>query len=657
MKWWMEHKFRMIQNNIRDIDAKMDIDYEIEKLKEFGADVVQIGCGGISAFSRTGLDCQRPSPYLTDDMFKNFVEKCHGNQIRVIARFDVSKVHVSLGEKHPQWLTRRKDGSAVYFNDTAATCINGEYQQEKTLEIIREILKKYPVDGIFFNMFGYVTRDYDRQYIGICQCENCKRRFYEWSGLELPSAEDKEDPASRKYEEFKEYTVRDILEKIHGVIDSINPDIALSTYASHRVDIIRTESNSAVDRPYPFWIYSASDNTASVEHTFSQKVSSNCAINAVDIPYRFMGVSPYLNRIRLYQNLANGSNLDWCIIGAFEDYPDRNNFDGVKEVFHFQKLHQRYFDAFERKAGILLVQPQNPYHLNFKAEYRGMFRILKEAHLQFDVVMEEELDREWEPAREYSLVILPDVKGLKDSDFFRKLTESDTAVLATGASLRETPETLGGLFGQVLGGKVEKVRGSYFKTSPKEIFSSFRNQDWVYLDREFYEMEGEGERILPYISAAMYGPPERCFGHQVTKLAGAVIYKDNKIYLPWYPASLYYQHGYESFKQLILDLLRKINCMEEDFETDAHDSVELFWNPCGEGRYLLQLINLSGFNGTTAGREIPQYGISVKWKNRIPRSVRELTGQGETEVSAGNILEIPVLNVYRAYVVEFETKE
>ena len=97
--------------------------------------------------------------------------------------------------------------------------------------------------------------------------------------------------------------------------------------------------------------------------------------------------------------------------------------------------------------------------------------------------------------------------------------------------------------------------------------------------------------------------------------------------------------------------------MEEDFETDAHDSVELFWNPCGEGRYLLQLINLSGFNGTTAGREIPQYGISVKWKNRIPRSVRELTGQGETEVSAGNILEIPVLNVYRAYVVEFETKE
>ena len=102
MKWWMEHKFRMIQNNLRDIDAGLDVEYEIAKLKEFGVNVLQIGCGGISAFSPSGLDCQVKSPYLERDMFGILTERCHANGIKVIARFDVSKVHESLADKHPE---------------------------------------------------------------------------------------------------------------------------------------------------------------------------------------------------------------------------------------------------------------------------------------------------------------------------------------------------------------------------------------------------------------------------------------------------------------------------------------------------------------------------------------------------------------------------
>lgn len=432
MKWWMEHRFRMIQNNLRDIDADLDIDMEIKKLKEFGADVVQIGCGGISAFSPSGLDCQVPSPYLKNDMFGTLVERCHDNGIKVIARFDVSKVHESLGDIHPEWLSRRADGSAICFNDTVAACINGGYQQVKALEIIKEILGKYPVDGIFFNMFGYQTRDYDNRYVGICQCENCKRRFLGMYGEMLPTEENEDDPIYRRYREFKEYTVRDILEKIRRTIDSVNPEIALSTYSGHCVDIVRTESNSALDRPYPFWIYSASDNTASVEGTFPGKVSSNCAINAVDIPYRFMGVSPFLNQIRLYQNMANGSNLDWCIIGAFEDYPDRKNYDGVKEVFRFQKRYQAYFDNLRSDAGVLLVQPNPPYETQFSSEYRGVFRMLKESHIQFDVIMQEGLDMAAEYLEQYKLIILPGIEDVDSRNFAQALKSSDAVILATG---------------------------------------------------------------------------------------------------------------------------------------------------------------------------------------------------------------------------------
>ena len=50
MGWWTEKRFRMIQNNLRDIDACMDIDKYVETLRSFHANVCMVGCGGITAF-------------------------------------------------------------------------------------------------------------------------------------------------------------------------------------------------------------------------------------------------------------------------------------------------------------------------------------------------------------------------------------------------------------------------------------------------------------------------------------------------------------------------------------------------------------------------------------------------------------------------------
>ena len=160
MDWWKESKFRMIQNNLRDIDGGMDADTEITMLKHFHANVLQIGCGGITAFSDTKLDVQKKSMYLKGDKFGELLHKCHDNGIRVIARFDLSKVDASFETAHPEWLQRTAEGKTVHYNDTVVTCVNGAYQQEESVRIISEVLKNYPVDGIFFNMFGYQTVDY-----------------------------------------------------------------------------------------------------------------------------------------------------------------------------------------------------------------------------------------------------------------------------------------------------------------------------------------------------------------------------------------------------------------------------------------------------------------------------------------------------------------
>ena len=177
MGWWTEKRFRMIQNNLRDIDAGMDVDRYVETLKEFGADVCMVGCGGITAFYPTQLECQKTSLYLRDDFFGNLLRKCHENKIRVIARFDFSKTHIQFLQEHPEWYSKSIQGEPVLYNDTAAVCVNGPYQQECSLQILEEVIGNYPVDGVFFNMFGYQTRDYSNRYVGICQCDSCRQRF------------------------------------------------------------------------------------------------------------------------------------------------------------------------------------------------------------------------------------------------------------------------------------------------------------------------------------------------------------------------------------------------------------------------------------------------------------------------------------------------
>ena len=662
MSWWKEKTFRQVQNNLRDIDGAMDVDYEVAMLKELGANVVQVGCGGISAFSPSELACQLPTPYLQGDKFGEIVEKCHANGIRVIARFDISKANQKFLETNPEWFCRGQDGQPILFEDCASVCVNGDYQQNRMVDIISEILHKYPVDGIFFNIPGYSTYDYNNKYVGICQCENCKRRFREWSGgMILPTVEDDEDLVYRKYEEFKSYTVSDLLGKIRRTIKKINPEVALSTYSDDNIDIVRNEAHSALDDIGRFWLYNASDDGASVGNTFPDKVSSTVAINAVDIPVRFMGASPYINESRLYQQMAVGSNLDWCIIGAFEDYPDRENYEGVKRVFHMHAQHEDLFSCLKSAAKVMLVQPRPFYqfscvtHCNSN-EYRGLAHILKEAHIPFNPVIYSGIDNVIDRLDEYDVIILPDLPRRPSDRFRQKLLNTTATVVATGRTFQEDPELLQQLFGVRVLEKITPIRSTYMATEPKEIFKSFPLRDWVYLDKEAYRIslqDALGE--LPLIGYAPYGPPERAYGHKRTGDYMAAVKDGKNIYLPWQIGTLYYVQGYEDFKQIFIDLLDSVRPLDMPFITDAPSCAEMIFRRADENTCLLQIINLSGYNGKTMFKPLPLENIHVTLPGKQIKKVELLTLEGleEQDVETDGTLVLRCPQLYAGYKITF----
>lgn len=661
MSWWLEHKFRMIQNNLRDIDAVMDVDKEVALLKRMHANVVQLGCGGITAFTETEHPAQKRSPWLKNDKFGELLEKCHENGIKVIARFDASKVDRSFEKLHPEWLLRDAQGRAVRYNDTVVTCLNSDYQQKEIPSILREILEKYPVDGVFFNMFGYQERDYDGKYFGPCQCDNCRKRFKELYGEELPAAGEQSGERWQKYQEFKKATVDDILEKISLAVKVIRPEAAFSTYFDGHVDIIRSETNTAVDRPLPFWIYSASDNVSCIENTFKDKVSSNVGINAVDIPYRYMGVSDTFNRIRLYQNIANRGNLDWCIIGAFNNYPDRSNFKGTAEVYAFHERYQTLYDALESAARVLLISPEKPYGGPVSPEYRGLFRMLKEAHILFDTLIDTDSDAYGVDPASYDLVIVPGIPKLRSEKLREIFLKSGQRFLATAGSFSGDPELLEKLLGIRSLQEKAAARGGYYLTEPKDVFRSFPYQDWIYVDHKRWEAEGakvdaEGEirGMLPYITPAPYGPPERCYGHKTTDIPGVILGEKSAAVL-FEAGALYDLQGYESFKLLVTDLLDWLLPKEQQalYETDAHPLTEIFLNRIGARTGMMEFLNLTGFEGVTVLKPVVQRGISVRFNEKIDKVI-ELTKDGQRLVPMeDNGFVIPELDLHKAYLIRF----
>lgn len=622
MNWWSANRLRLIQNNLRETDADMDVDLLIRQLKSFQANVLMMNAGGIFAFYPSSLAHQYVTPYLTKDLLGEAVEKAHANGLRFIARFDFSKAHESLWKRYPEWFYQDRKGREVNYHGIVHTCLNGAYQQVKSLESIQEVLEHYPVDGIFFNMFGYQHWDYSGNFYGPCYCPNCRLRFREMTGEELLAYTGPEHPMHELYRSFQERTARDMLERIHGFVKSLRPDVAISTYHSHRVDIVRKESNTSLTRSGPGWLYSASENVASIQDSWDDKLISNCSINAIDLTYRFTGVSEEENAIRLYQSIGSGSGLDFCIIGAFEGYPDRASFDTVKDIFGYHAKHEELFGQLGSMAEAVLVKPAAP---EAAAEYYGIFKMLKEEHVLFDVVMEEQLEAMEAKLTHMRAIILPGVQGLPvtAARALHRAAGAGAVLIATGTALASQPELLTEWFGASYGGEKQAEPGAYLDVSDKSHFPGFAHgRDWIVAGGNFTRVAFDPdrtERRMPYIEPSTFGPPERAYGHRIGEDFGLAVHKrpgkqDGTrigVYMPWNPGELYYRHGFEDYKQVLADVLREF-MPARTVVTNGPPSMELFVHGLKEGGCLIQLLNLSGFNGTTYMKPLPLHDIRVE---------------------------------------------
>ena len=617
--WWEGWPWRLVQTNLREIDiSDINADRYVESLKRYKATVAMINTSGIVASYPTALPFHTQCACLRGDSLATIIEACHAAGIKVIARTDFSKVRRPLHDLHPEWAYRRADGQVVDDAGDVHVCPAGGYQQECAPRIVEETITELDVDGIFFNMAGFQTRDYRGTDHGICHCAACVEGFREMFGLALPPAVDLDDPVYRRYLVFQERTLRSAKRRMDALIRRLRPDVAIDRPSDGGGGFVRQESNTALDRSPPDWAYSASANTKWVVASRLRNVSSNSSVDFVDFPVRHVSVSPHLQRLRLAQALANGGGLDYYVIGRLDERADRSALDAVREVFAYHAAHEDYRDLRSRARIALLTGP----HGNVD-EFRGWFRILAEHHYLFDTLL---IEAGTEPVlARYAALILPDHQPLSE-DAARRLdgfVAAGGTLIASGRSGLRTGELeprdqppLACLGIERIREVRESVRGAYLEIDDRRGFPRLAGTDLVFLDGPYVDAAYRpgARRVLRLVPPGPFGPPERCVLPAATGEPGLVIHPfgaGRAVFVPWSCGALVHRHGTQNTSSFAADVLRH-HAGLEPLGGNLPPAVEVTLFERGDGTArLLHLVNGSGQLGAGWAAPVTMHDVEV----------------------------------------------
>lgn len=631
--WWNRAPVRLIQTNLREIDALMNVNDYVASIEDASANVVLLNVGGIVANYPTTLPFHYRNPYLKGDLVNDLLKRLHAKGIKVIGRFDVSKLNEDLAAKKPEWLYVGTDGKHVNYNGQVHTCVNGGYQQQYSFDILKETITNYNLDGIFFNMPGYTTSDYSGVYHGICQCANCKKRFHDSTGLALPVKEDMNDPVYIRYNAFRKTTSEELFKQIGNFIKKLNPTLIISTYTDIGVDMTRSESSSWLTPEYE-WNYFSTDHVKRVLGSYKDRAPSNLLQYFLAIGYRHIATSPNISRIWVLENMLNGAPLDVYVIGTLVNQEDRRFIPVMKDIYRFHKINEKLFTNLQPVSNVALIRGS-------KDEYRGLIKLLSEEHIMYDVIEPSAAGSIRSPRKleDYDALILGDVTDMDDSfiSIIDNYVRRGGKILSTGFT--STRDGMGSPVNKIklkpLGVLADyevfmQAKSTYLKVSKNDKSAlgqkEFEDFDLMMMYSDFLKCRtgGSAKGYLKLLPSTKFGPPEKSYytEDEVTGFPGMISNdygKGKSVFIPWQIGSQYHFKGHYAHKALFLSALQNLLKVSHSIVTNASPLLEITHLANRNGAFeWMGMINHSGQIGASILQPVVIYNTKIRFKPLKP---------------------------------------
>jgi hypothetical protein len=466
---WFKTATRWTQLTLVENDPAMfDPEFWIEVFKRTRSNATCVSAGGYIAYYPSEVPLHYVSRFLGDkDSFGVLVEGARKLGMHVMARVDPHAIHEDAARAHPEWIAVDIEGKPRRhwaYPDVWVTNAYGDYNSVFMPEVVKEIVKKYDIDAIFANRW---------QGHGVDYSEDSRRRFRDFSGLDLPLKADVEDPAWRAWVQWRRKVLTDVIVQWDDAVKAIRPHASfipnMSGASLMEFDV------SVITKHCPFLVvdhqgrhgvelgWSAGRNGKRIRATFAERPVVLITSIGPEEEYRWKDAVTSGEEIQLWINDGIAHGLRPWFTKFNGVVPDERWIGPVADSFALQALVEPVLSAMTPAAEIAMIDPTTTLQ-HWSRDQRptaerhdlGFYHALIEAKLPFELLSDQRMTPE--SLDRFKLIILANVACLSDAqcDAIRGyVARGGSVVAAHETSLRDEHGKTRAEFGlaDVLGAK------------------------------------------------------------------------------------------------------------------------------------------------------------------------------------------------------------
>lgn len=697
---WYDRPLRIVQTVLRqpdaaDYDAAAAIDY-VQRLQ---GDVFIVNAGGLHAYYPSDVPGHHSVEGLSGDIVEAVCQRAREEGIRVLLRVDFRGGHRDMFLRHPDWFSYDADGAPLMmFGLHAATPISPYRNEGYGFPIVRELLQRYDVDGIWENAPSFGPLAYGPLV------ETAFRRD---TGLELPRLADLGDPAYLAWQRWRYACVLQHTEAMRDLVKSYGQDKAYVPEAPAMLDVewLRRSAQDIVEQggawdiitaptfdvlrgsfgsplqPVPVW---RSEEITKYLKAARPDKTPVILFGPFDNQSRYTAVVGQELKLWLAGALAHGGAFwDCTFVGTRgKDFLDQRNQDVVAEYYGLLRQNEDVFLDARPVAEVAVVHSRTTEERfgsddarkdGYVTHVRGIELALFENHICFDVLPQAHLSPD--SLARYRTVVLPNTVVLSDEevDVLRQYVEGGGGLVATyETSLRGEDEqlrqeyALADVFGvRSLGVRYGPMAYAYsLLRSRNELTAGLEetdictNEGWIW----FVAPTDGAEVPVTLVPEVVPQPPERGWVDTMeTDLPVLVTHhhgRGRSAFFPGQTDRLFASSGHPDHGAL----LRNAICWtagegRQLVETDAPPGVHVsVTRQEAADRTMLHLLNYCGGYRRPITHTIPvtNVGVSVRLDS-APSRARLLRGGVDIpfEFEDGRVeITVPQVEVYEAVILE-----
>ena len=450
---WYRRTLRWGQTNITEIDpTRYDIAWWRQYWKRTHTEGIIINAGGIVAYYPSRVPLHRPAQRLGGrDLFGELCRAAHDDSVVVFARMDSNRAHEEFYRAHSDWFAVDAEGKPHKAGELFITCVNGPYYEEYIPTILREIIDLYHPEGFTDNSWSGLGRG------TICYCENCRRKFQERSGKDIPRGKNWNNPAYREWirwnydRRLEIWDLNNRTTKAAGGPDCIWSGMNSGSVSGQaqsfrdykeicrRADLIMLDHQSRGDASG----FQHNGETGKLIHGmlgWDKLIPESMAMYQAGRPtFRLASKPEPEARMWMLDGIAGGLQPWWHHVGAYHE--DRRMYRTAQSVYRWHRDYEEFLVNREPIASVGVVWSQqntdffgrDDADLLVEFPWRGITQALIRARIPYLPVHADLIDRD---AGKFSLLVLPNLGAMSDAqiDSVRRFVERGGGLVATGES-------------------------------------------------------------------------------------------------------------------------------------------------------------------------------------------------------------------------------